>query len=604
MSGSALAPDAPKRNFDDLLTVVGSYGRYQILMAFLVILPAVLPSGFLSMTSIFLAATPLDFWCNIPPENVSSHTQSHVWVPRFNSSHTKTCQMYLVDTEDALLIGNQSIAFNQSRKCDSGIQFNHDVYESTIVTEWKLVCDQASLRTWTFTIFTIGGMTGPLIWGFLADRYGRKRAFFLCVTFQSIFAVGTAFAPSYVWFCIFRFFVGSTTSAGYTLPFVLLLEITGPESRAFFSVLLSCTYSVGGLLFLAIAYYVRAWKSLALISSLASASIYMTVWWFFPESPRWLLSRGRYDDLTKFLLRVAKLNGRPVTAEFRSHLPVFLRKVDKEDHTKTHSILDLFKTPNMRKKTLILVFLNICNKGVSLGLNYYAPLLSSTPHWDSFLNAIVELPPYFFAKTAFNRLGRRLSLFLGLSIGGMACLTTYAIPAHLTGPFNVILMLSLIAKFCITFTYLGGKLFEDEQFPTVVRGEGHSVVSVLSSSISCGVPFIVDLGHAFRILPLLVFGSLCLLAALSVFFLPETAHQRLPQTLEDGEQFGKNLPWREMFRLLPRRLPPPFRANVPVGHGPTANGSAAAPHEMEKLNPTELTDGMLPNGPALKTSMA
>ena len=49
--------DVSKRNFDDLLAVVGSSGRYQNIIAFLVILPAVLPSGFLSMTSVKTDAT-------------------------------------------------------------------------------------------------------------------------------------------------------------------------------------------------------------------------------------------------------------------------------------------------------------------------------------------------------------------------------------------------------------------------------------------------------------------------------------------------------------------------------------------------------------------
>ena len=65
---------------------------------------------------------------------------------------------------------------------------------------------------------------------------------------------------------------------------MLLLEITGPESRAFFSVFLSLTYSTGALMFLGMAYFVRAWRYLALISALSAGSLYLAVFWFFPES--------------------------------------------------------------------------------------------------------------------------------------------------------------------------------------------------------------------------------------------------------------------------------------------------------------------------------
>lgn len=53
MDGKELLPlKDPRKTFDDILTVVGSFGRYQILVTFLVLLPVVLPSGFLAMSSV------------------------------------------------------------------------------------------------------------------------------------------------------------------------------------------------------------------------------------------------------------------------------------------------------------------------------------------------------------------------------------------------------------------------------------------------------------------------------------------------------------------------------------------------------------------------
>lgn len=223
----------------------------------------------------------------------------------------------------------------------------------------------------------------------------------------------------------------------------------------------------------------------------------------------------------------------------------------------------------MCRKTLTLILINTCNKGVSLGLNYYSPQFASNdPYWSAFLNTVVELPPYLFAKFSFQTLGRRTSLFLGLFVAGASCLSAYAVPSHLAW---LILTLSLVGKFCITFTYLSGKLFEDETFPTVVRSEGHSMVSVVSSAATCGVPFIVDLGHDSRTLPLVIFGSLCCFASFSTFCLPETLHQRLPQTIQDGEEFGKYMTWKERFRMIPRKKI-------------VANGFAVK--ELDRLNPS------------------
>ena len=121
-----------------------------------------------------------------------------------------------------------------------------------------------------------------------------------------------------------------------------------------------------------------------------------------------------------------------------------------------------------------------------MGLNYYAPQFNPDLYISAFLNTIVELPPYFIAPYLFQRLGRRTSLMFGLLIGGIACLTTYGIPSS---EKTAILTLTLVSKFCITFTYLCGKLLEDETFPTVVRSEGHSMVSAFDNElpvIFCG----------------------------------------------------------------------------------------------------------------------
>lgn len=86
-----------------------------------------------------------------------------------------------------------------------------------------------------------------------------------------------------------------------------------------------------------------------------------------------------------------------------------------------------------------------------------------------------------------------------------------------------------------------------ELFPTVVRGEGHSATAFASNFLTLGVPFVVFLGYQYMVLPLLIFGSVCLLAAVTALFLPETANVALPQTLEDGELMGKDMRWSQIF---------------------------------------------------------
>jgi len=78
------------------------------------------------------------------------------------------------------------------------------------------------------------------------------------------------------------------------------------------------------------------------------------------ESAQWLVTRNDIDGAIKRLKRIARINGRTVSQsdfdEFRKHCEKQRLKKDGTGNTKHSSILDMFKTPRMRKHTLILFF--------------------------------------------------------------------------------------------------------------------------------------------------------------------------------------------------------------------------------------------------------
>lgn len=51
---------------DDLLPVIGEYGRYQKLLLWLICLPACIPCGFCAFNQLFMTDTPHEYWCNVP----------------------------------------------------------------------------------------------------------------------------------------------------------------------------------------------------------------------------------------------------------------------------------------------------------------------------------------------------------------------------------------------------------------------------------------------------------------------------------------------------------------------------------------------------------
>lgn len=73
----------------------------------------------------------------------------------------------------------------------------------------------------------------------------------------------------------------------------------------------------------------------------------------------------------------------------------------------------------------------------------------------------------------------------------------------------------------------------------MVRAQGVALIHIMGYVASILAPFVVYLSEVNVSLPLLILGVLGVIGGILCLFLPETLDQELPQTLEDGENFGK-----------------------------------------------------------------
>jgi MFS transporter, SP family, xylose:H+ symportor len=253
---------------------------------------------------------------------------------------------------------------------------------------------------------------------------------------------------------------------------------------------------------------------------------------FIPESPRWLLARGRSDETYKVLSRVG---GRSYALSEVANIKVALQA---EENAKS-SWRELW-LPGVRKIVLIGAALAVLQQwtGINILFNYAAEVYRSAGYGenDILLNIVItgaiNLIFTVIAMLIVDRVGRRPMMLLGcIGVGLSHLLSGYAYRAGLHGSAVLVLTLSAIACYALTLAPVTWVLIS-EIFPNHVRSRAVSVaVSALwiaSFALTYTFPLINRaLGSSGTFLG---YGTICMLGAVFVFvFVPETKGKTLEE---------------------------------------------------------------------------
>ncbi|EDW72352.1 uncharacterized protein Dwil_GK20880 [Drosophila willistoni] len=534
-------------DFDEVLKEVGSFGLYQKIVICSVLLPAALPCAFHAYSQLFIAATP-QHWCRVPelePWTVDYvQLVKNLSIPRKSGVYAE-CSMFARNYSDLVryleyrppidLLRQQAEHLIKTEEsvqvvpCQHGWHYDKSIYPSTVVQEWNLVCDRSYYVTLALVIFGLGGLLGNYVFGYLVDLWGRRPSFYAYLLLEIVACAASAFAWNYYSWLGLRFVVGLTVPAILASPYVLAIELVGPERRVFCTIVSNIAYSMGLVVLAGVVYLVRDWRDLSLAVSLPLLMLF-SCFFVLPESPRWLMAVGQTKRAIRILKVMARVNGVRVNREFMERLQLRLVSTQAAEAAATahYGILDLFRGTNMRRKTLIITFIWFANTSVYVGLSYYAPALGGDEIWNFFLAGAVEMPTYLLLWPGLSYFGRRWILFISMLVGGVACVATFLYP-------DITLLLYCIGKMGISSSFVVLPLLASELYPTVVRGLGMSFSSVVAMIGPIVIPIINHMGQQMLALPLIIMGCLLILGGFASLLLPETRGRNLPQSLEQGE---------------------------------------------------------------------
>ncbi|XP_041461643.1 organic cation transporter protein-like [Lytechinus variegatus] len=414
--------------------------------------------------------------------------------------------------------------------CQDGWEHDKSQLKSSIIQDWDLLCDKKNLPDYAQSVFYVGNLVGSFVFGVLADKIGRYPTLFICLGVQAGFGVLVAFSPNYWVYIVLRFFQAAGNKAVLQVAFVIGLEFVGPKWRTVTGITVQVFFASSYMFLAIIAYFVRYWRTLQIIIS-APLFLFFLLMPFIPESARWLLSHGNRKKAEKIIHKVAKVNKRKLPD------PLFTEEEVKEQKAARLApkagILDLFRTPVLRWRTINFIYNWMVNNMVYYGLTYSSGDLGFNVYLNFFLSGAVEIVGFVVAIFAINFFGRRPSIATFLIIGGSACLISIGLPA---GVWNTVV--ALIGKSAISASYAIVYVYSAECFPTPVRSVGVGTCSMMARVGAIVSPLILILGDYYYPAPLIIFGTTTILAGFLSLLFPETQGKKLPETIEEGEIFG------------------------------------------------------------------
>jgi MFS transporter, putative metabolite:H+ symporter len=179
----------------------------------------------------------------------------------------------------------------------------------TIAKEWNI---DASAMGFVLAATVAGMLVGSYLFGTISDRIGRRLGFQLTVAIFSLFCGLSAFAQTPEQLAILRFLTGVGIGGLVPIDTAVMTEFMPKAQRGRLMALWALFFPVGGLIAALAAKLVVAdlgWRALFLIGA-APAALVLVVRVLIPESPRFLLDRGRIDEARRAMSWLAL--GRPL----------------------------------------------------------------------------------------------------------------------------------------------------------------------------------------------------------------------------------------------------------------------------------------------------
>ncbi|QSE92632.1 MFS transporter [Rhodococcus pseudokoreensis] len=378
----------------------------------------------------------------------------------------------------------------------------------------------------------IGILLGAFAGGWLTDRFGREVLFTLDLVAIIACSVAQFFVEGVVWLIVLRLLLGMAVGADYPIATSLMTEFAprkyrGPLLGAFVTMWFvgaAAAYVVGEVL--ARTAGDDAWRWM-LASAALPAVLICVARVGTPESPRWLVSKGKIDKANEVLLKVY---GPGVTV---ADLPA-------EEETNV-GVKELLRSGYGKRMAFITLFWT-CSVVPLFAVYAFAPAIlgalkleGDAAHIGSAAITILFMVGCIVALLLVNRMGRRPLLIHSFVWSGLALLLLGLFPG---APSAIIMVLFAAYAVLIGGSQILQWVYPNELFPTEVRGSAVGLASSLSRIGAAIGTFLVPLSLTslgIGVTMLIAAGVTLFGAVISQMWAPETRGLSLSESAGLGQ---------------------------------------------------------------------
>ncbi|HBL77460.1 MAG: hypothetical protein A2W90_10590 [Bacteroidetes bacterium GWF2_42_66] len=395
---------------------------------------------------------------------------------------------------------------------------------------------------WTVSSLLFGCIVGVLFAGKAGDRYGRKKVLMLAALLFFVSAVGSASAHLLIFFVIARILGGLAVGVASILSPMYIAELAPAKYRGTLVSLNQLAIVIGILVaffsnYLLVDTGENNWRWMLLVMAAPAVLLFFSLF-LVPESPRWLVARGKTREALHVL---TKTSGK----EF-AHTE--LKEIGQTlQHQEESTFRDLM-APKIRPLLFIGIILAVFQQITGINtIMYYAPKIFANVGQsnDSALlqTILIGGTNLFFTLVAMvfiDRFGRKLLITIG-STGMMLMLAGLSVLFFTNQTSGVLVLVFILGYIAFFAASLGPALWvvAAELFPNRLRSKGMSV-AIISLWIACiivTIVFPIMLEKLSGGITFLIFALICLANLLYVIrYVSETKGK----TLEELEnEFAK-----------------------------------------------------------------